>query len=149
MATNDDNKVVAGVFKSTKTEGVAIAILIVFAVALVWFAHTAKTETDVIWMRLMVLYKGLEALAFTAAGVLLGTRVQRAHVESAEARAASSQQEARGATEAAASAEARGRSLRSAIEGAAVSRSAFETDDGSDRNQGLVNLARQLFPDRS
>lgn len=143
-----EDGIVSGVFRSSKTEGVAIAILVAFGLALIWLAMTAKTETDAIWMRLMVLYKGIEALAFTAAGVLLGTRVQRAHVESAEKRAESAQSEVNGATKAAASAEARGQSLRSAIESAITKRGALEADEGVGKNLNLVSLAKQLFPDK-
>lgn len=124
----------------------AIVILILFGVFLVWLLTQARMDNEIHWSRLLVLYSGVEAIAFTAAGVLLGTRVQRAQVDAAESRAETLQADLQDSVKLAAGAEARGQSLRAALETAAP-KSALESDGPEDTT--LVQLARKLFPDAS
>ena len=72
---------------------VAIALLVVYLVflAIQW---RAVASDDLTWARRSDLFKGLEALAFAAAGALLGTTVQRQVTLKAESQAADARREA-------------------------------------------------------
>ena len=131
---------------SVAAERAAIVILILFGVFLVWLLTQARMDNEVHWSRLLALYSGVEAIAFTAAGVILGTRVQRAQVDAAESRAETMQVELQDSVKLAAGAEARGQSLRAAIE-TATPKSALES--GGPEDNTLVELARKLFPNAS
>lgn len=126
-------------------QSAAIGILVVFGLILLWMMHVGRNEADLQWGRLLVLYQGVEALAFAAAGALLGTQVQRAQVDAAETRAERLDVERSEASSRADRAETAGRALRHAIESAAPARGALESQEVEDGS--LTELARRLFPD--
>src|SRR5215212_7079083 len=76
---------------------IAIALIIAYLVALVvaWGAVGEAAET---WARHASLLGGLEALAFSAAGAVLGVTVQRPVVKAAEKRARENESDAKAGT---------------------------------------------------
>lgn len=129
---------------STTAEIAAIVIIIVFGLLLAWLLHQGRLEDETQWTRMLVLYNGVEAMAFAAAGALLGTHVRREQVTKAESKADLLQSNLTAAIDRAAGAEAKGRSLRVAIESARP-QSALEGDNSA--GQQLAQMARKLFPD--
>lgn len=120
----------------------AVAILLAFGLLLIWLLHGARSAEETVWSRLMVLYSGVEALAFAAAGALLGTQVQKARIEAAEDRADALGRDAKEGAARAADAEARGRSLRAAIESQEGATGGLESAEPT----SLADIARRLFP---
>jgi len=90
-------------------------VLLIAAIALFFFGWLTITmlsktteQSETSWSRALYLYRGVEALAFAAAGFLFGREVQRRRADEAEGRATHAQ-------EAALSATARGEALAEAI----------------------------------
>jgi hypothetical protein len=107
------------------TVGVVASIILVVVyiafVALQWFGGDAS---DVVWARRLALLTGLEALAFSGAGALLGSSVQRRATRAAETRADRAEQ----AADANARDAEKGRALQNAI-AARITRAADRPDD--------------------
>lgn len=73
--------------------GVAIVLIVVYIVVLfVQWGSVDAAELE--WSRRLTLFGGLEALAFAAAGAILGTTVQRQVVKKAEEQATDAKAEA-------------------------------------------------------
>jgi hypothetical protein len=126
----------------------AAVILIFFAVLLLkMFDLAATVSDDKQWGRLLFLYNGLEALAFAAAGVLLGERVQRSRALAAENRADASEAKADDAQQDAAQATANGKALKKAVESKVRSSGALESATAAPELAELSDLANTLFPD--
>lgn len=126
----------------------AALILVFFAVLLLrMFDLAATVSDDKQWGRLLFLYNGLEALAFAAAGVLLGERVQRSRALAAEKRADTSDAKADDAQQDAAQAKANGKALKKAVESKVRSSGALESATAAPELAELSDLAERLFPD--
>ena len=127
----------------------AVLILVFFAFA-VWrmFAIAGdEATTDMHWSRVLFIYNALEAMAFAAAGVLLGERVQRSRAVAAEARADQAAERADEATESAARSEANGKALKAAVKAKQGAPGAAEAAMANPELNELSNLADRLFPD--
>lgn len=90
-------------------------VLLIAAIALFFFGWLTITmlsktteQSETTWSRALYLYRGVEALAFAAAGFLFGREVQRRRADEAEERATRAQEAAQSAT-------ARGEALAEAI----------------------------------
>src|SRR5262249_7915474 len=101
---------------STPVAIIAVVILAGFAYLFYNMYELASTDQPQLWERRMALYGTVEALAFTAAGYLFGKEVHREQAAKAEKRADDKTSDAERAKTEAASAEAKGRSLREMIE---------------------------------
>jgi len=66
----------------------AIVIVVVFLVFVLFLGREAQTATDESWARLLTLFSSIEALAFAAAGLLLGRAVDRPTREAVNAQKA-------------------------------------------------------------
>ncbi len=132
-------------------------VLLIAAIALLFFGWLTITmlsktteQSETTWSRALYLYRGVEALAFAAAGFLFGREVQRRRVDEAEERATRAQEAAQSAT-------ARGEALAEAVRAiapAAVSaagapESAARAGHSVPGTLGpLVQIADRLFPQR-
>ncbi len=126
----------------------ACVILLFFAIFLAKMFNYAVTVTeDEHWSRLLLLYNGLEAMAFAAAGVLLGERVQRSRAMAAENRADAAQDKADKAHQNAAEAKAKGKTLKAAVKAKTRSKGAMESAVAAPELAELSDLADRLFPD--
>lgn len=136
---------------------VAAAFLVILAWLglLVWLiSHTAISDAE--WARLLVVLGSIEAVAFAAAGALLGTTIQGKRVQEARKREEKAEEQAdkeRNAANAKTEAAAKGKALATAIKARAKSRSAKAgTERVSAASTGgvdddLVALSNELFPD--
>ncbi|GIF13433.1 hypothetical protein [Actinoplanes teichomyceticus] len=132
---------------------VAVALLLGFAVLLIFLVGKAGTAADGAWSRYVYLFGAMEALVFTAIGWLFGREVNRQAVQSAEARAEQAAARTEEATVRAAEQRANGRALRAAVETRAAAAPGVEerglTGGGAGRElRELAALAKALFPDR-
>jgi hypothetical protein len=137
---------------------ISIAILSGFALLLYHMYQLAPTQEEALWNRSMTLFGSVEAIAFTAAGYLFGKEVHREQAQKAEQRAEQRTTEAAAAKAAAAEANAKGQSLRHAIEakqpvtpGTPIDESVRgQTGEMDARAHGhlseLATLAQSLFP---
>ena len=121
---------------------VAIVILIGFALLLYHMYQIAPTKEEALWNRSLALFGSVEAIAFTAAGYLFGKEVHREQAQTAERRANEKTAEAVEAKVAAAEAQAKGLSLRRAIE---AKQPLTESLANGPLNE-LATLAQSLFP---
>jgi hypothetical protein len=106
------------VLSRAATIAALVALVFYAAVTLLLFG-LARHSSETTWARYIVLYTGIEAIVFAAAGALFGAKVQRAQAVAAEARAtkAESQTEvvqAKAADDAQGA--AAGKALKSAVE---------------------------------
>lgn len=125
--------------KTMGAAGSAVAICVVTAwlAMLAWLAFSVDVD-DRGWARMVTLLASIEAVAFAAAGALLGTTIQRGRVVDAKARA----EKAEEAAEANAAAAAAGRTLAMAVQASAASgREAGAGIDPIDLRQGAASLA--------
>jgi hypothetical protein len=145
--------------KTMSAAGSAMAVCVVTAwlAMLAWLAFSVDMD-DRGWARMVGLLASIEAVAFAAAGALLGITVQRGSVADAKARAEKAEQVAQANVGAAAA----GRTLAKAVQ---ASVDAAVGVDPADRLQGirrlgddavggdghslaeLRRLAQALFPD--
>jgi hypothetical protein len=95
---------------------VAILILIGFAWLIMYLMGEAQDASELEWTRAMYLLNGVEAVAFAAAGFLLGREVHRQQAEKAEERATEANQQADNAKETAAQAETRAMEMKTKAE---------------------------------
>lgn len=85
-ATNGNDGAAGGRTLGTIATIVAILLIVVYLVVL--FAQWNNVDAaELEWSRRLTLFGGLEALAFAAAGAILGTTVQRQVVKKAEEQA--------------------------------------------------------------
>jgi hypothetical protein len=75
-------------------------ILVAFGVFIVYLLRNLRLE-EIQWARAFLLFGGVEAIAFAAAGYFFGTQVQRGKVEEAKAEAEAATQVAAAADESA------------------------------------------------
>jgi hypothetical protein len=137
----------------------AVGVVISWMVLLGWLTfHTEKPDIE--WSRLLTVLSSLEAVAFAAAGALLGTTVQKRRVQEAQDRAQKAEGRATDAEKRGAANEqlaANGRALAVAVKvrtkrggtsqpgGSGVERLSagkFQETTGDE----LWELANQLFP---
>jgi hypothetical protein len=119
---------------------VAIGLILAYlvAVALAWGVVGEAAET---WARRIELLGGLEALAFAAAGAVLGVTVQRPAVRAAEERAEASAQDARAGRAVIAAAEAKANRANELLENY---REASRVEEGiTTEFQQLVDIANR------
>lgn len=133
----------------------AFLVIVVWLGLLVWLiSHTGISDAE--WARLLVVLGSVEAVAFAAAGALLGTTIQGKRVQEARKREEKAEEQAdkeRNAATAKTEAAAKGKALATAIKARAKSRSA---KGGVERvsaastggvDDDLVALSNELFPD--
>jgi hypothetical protein len=63
---------------------VAAIGFILFGYAIFTYKILEMTANEVAWERALLIYRGVEALAFAAAGVALGVQIQRGQVQAAK-----------------------------------------------------------------
>ena len=119
---------------------VAIATLVFFALVLLYLGWQIGLPQQQ-WDRLVFLLKGVEAIAFTAAGYLFGKEVNRQRAEKAEERAEAAEEDA-----------TNGQALATVVKtkAARVSRSGgleSSRSQGAADIQELGAIAEELFPD--
>ena len=137
--------------------GVIAAFLVIVAWLglLLWLiSHTAISDAE--WARLLVVLGSVEAVAFAAAGALLGTTIQVKRVQEARKREEKAEEKAekeRNVANAKTAEAANGKALATAIKARAKSRS---VRSGVERvsaastggvDDDLVALSNELFPD--
>lgn len=104
--TNSPSDTSSGTGPTTAATVIGVIVLLGFAVFIVYLLRQLSAgETE--WSRAMVLFGGVEAVAFAAAGYFFGTQVQRGKVGEA-------QQEAQAAKEAGEAAKAQANAERKA-----------------------------------
>lgn len=131
-----------------------VIVLLIAAMALLFFGWLTITmlgktaeQSETTWSRALYLYRGVEALAFAAAGFLFGREVQRRRADEAEERATRAQETAQAAM-------ARGEALAEAVRAvtpAAVAAGGAPESAGrppSGEISQLVQIADRLFPQR-
>ena len=134
---------------ATWLPSVAAAVILVFFAVILrdMFEHATSATTDAQWQRLLFLFNGLESLAFAAAGVLLGERVQRSRAQAAESRAERAEGKADEAQQEAAEATANGKAIKKAIESKVRASGALESATTAPELAELSDLAERLFAD--
>lgn len=90
---------------------VGIGVLIAFGFITVYLLRHVGDD-DPAWTRLVLLYEGVQAIVFAAAGALFGSSIQASRANAAEGRAATAESAAASATDAAAG----GKALRGLLE---------------------------------
>lgn len=105
----------SGNSKNGAVLGVAILVLVAYAIAVAFLFVQSKTAPSETWTRYTYLLGGIEAIAFAAVGYLFGKEVHRQQAVNAEKRAADAQQQATIATSDAAAAQSKGQSLAKMI----------------------------------
>lgn len=126
---------------------IGVAVLMGFAV-LVIYMFSLLTSSEATWSRALYLFAGVEAIAFAAAGYFFGREVNRQRADIAESRASQAEQKAADAAERAVKAEAKGQSLRAAIQATVdvqLEGSSSKVRAADEMDQ-LSRLAEELFP---
>ncbi len=125
---------------------IGAVILVAWGILMGYMASVAGVAGETEWARLAWVFGSLQAVAFTAAGAIFGTRVQRDRVQAAEARADANSKDAEN-----------GRAFAAAIladEPISQRDAAVVESYGPDDRRGAENvatrhasLARRLFPE--
>jgi hypothetical protein len=139
-------------WRDTLASPVAILVLIGFA-AMAIFMLSNLGMSDLKWDRATLVYTSVEAIAFAAAGYFFGKEVHRERAETAEQEADQANTNAQNAASDAASAQAKGVSLRAAIDAFALGDTNLQNalpeqraSIGSNNLSALSQMARELFP---
>ncbi|WP_370948825.1 hypothetical protein AB5J62_15060 [Amycolatopsis sp. cg5] len=143
----------AGKGESTKVLGGAALWVAVFALAIwllfsIYLLTMAGSSTDLTWTRLAWVFGSVEAVAFTAAGALFGTAVQRDRADKAESRADSAEDKAELHRDDA----TKGRALAASLQADTIAQGALKSlapgqSSQDDVRRRHADLARSLFGD--
>jgi len=125
--------------KDKVTLGVAVVITVAYLV-FVWVLWDKVGEGEVAWGRRILLFTGVEAIAFAGVGWLFGKEVNRHAADSADA----ANQQAAEAKEALGDATGKGKALAEAVRAASSPGGALESV--AQTGDPLTALADRLFP---